>query len=400
VQIVILALNPTDSVTEGFLPAAERLGAEVSLLTDTPDAHARAYANRTCAPRTIVDCNVTEARDVVGLLSRLGRPDAVFTNSDHLQTQAALAAGYFGLPGKDWTATLRAKNKALMRQHLAPADPVFSAELGPKDDPAALAASPQTPYPCVVKPREGVASEDVVLVGDAVELVEQAERIRDRRPTDALVIEEFLDGPLHTLETLGDAAGDLRVLGGFRTRLSPRPYFIEEGLDWRPELPAAVQRSVLDQLAALGVRFGACHTEFVLQGDRARLVEVNYRIIGDQCDLLLADVLDEPVFEHVLRTHLGGDVPSGPPPTDRRHARVEYVYARSGGVLCAAPEAQDLDGAVRLSYRPLRPLGDTVTLTRTNRDYLGVLRAVGADRRGVDRAVEEFLAAHRWELRP
>ncbi|MEA2313141.1 MAG: hypothetical protein QOE28_3109, partial [Solirubrobacteraceae bacterium] len=147
-QIVFLARNPTDSVTEGFLPAAHRMGAAVALLTDDPDAHVRAYAGRGDAPEAIIPCDVRDPLAVIGAVSGLPRPDAVFSNSDHLQTQAALAASYLRLPGKDWTATLRAKNKALMRRHLADAglDTVFSAELGPKDDPAILA---DVPFPCV-----------------------------------------------------------------------------------------------------------------------------------------------------------------------------------------------------------------------------------------------------------
>jgi diaminopimelate decarboxylase len=34
--------------------------------------------------------------------------DAVLSNSDHLQAQTAVAADYFGLPGKDWRSCLRA----------------------------------------------------------------------------------------------------------------------------------------------------------------------------------------------------------------------------------------------------------------------------------------------------
>ena len=37
-RLYLLALNPTDSVTEGFLPAAARLGLDVTVLTDQPDA--------------------------------------------------------------------------------------------------------------------------------------------------------------------------------------------------------------------------------------------------------------------------------------------------------------------------------------------------------------------------
>jgi hypothetical protein len=429
VQIYILALNRTDSVTEGFLPAAERLGAAVTVLTDALEQYERGGgrpgkataareeetgaqgavtgARQDVTGARVVRCDVRNVSAVVGCISDLGRPDAVFSNSDHLQVQTALAAGYFGLPAKDWTAALRTKNKALMRRHLARAglDAVDSVEIPPGADPASI---PRLPYPCVVKPREGVASEDVFLVRDAYDLGARVSQIRRRRPADALVVEEFLDGPLHTLETVGSAAGT-RVLGGFRTRISPPPYFVEHGLDWHPDLPSTVIGDVLNQMAALGVGLGACHTEFVLQGDRVRLVEVNYRIIGDHCDLLLAELLDEPVFELVLRAHLGEDVaataPHAPPPSPaaraRRHARVEYVCAQAGGTLRTAPYSQDLDGdKVALRYRLLRPVGSPIELTHSNRDYLGAIRAIGEDRPAVDRAVEEFLAGHTWEVRP
>jgi biotin carboxylase len=399
-RIHLVARNPTDSVTDGLLPAAARLGAEVTLVTDDPAAHLRAYATSPHPPAAVLGARVTDATELIGVISRLGRPDAVLTNSDHLQTQVALAADYLGLPGKPWAAALRTKNKALMRRQIAAAglDKVFAVELGPteelRDRPAL-----RLPGPCVVKPREGVASEDVFLVGDLTELRARVHEIRARRGRVAVVIEEFLDGPLHTLETLGDGR-DLRVLGGFATRLGTRPHFVEAGLDWRPDLPPEVTAQVLAQLAALEVGLGACHTEFVVVDGRARLIEVNYRLIGDQCDLLLAELLGEDLFGLVLRAHLGEPVASRPTaPPAYGHARVEYVYARRAGVLLRAPGACDLPGEkVLLRYRPLRPVGAEIALTRTNRDYLGVLRALGDDRPAVDVAVEDFLAAHTWQI--
>jgi hypothetical protein len=153
------------------------------------------------------------------------------------------------------------------------------------------------------------------------------------------------------------------------------------------------------------VGLGACHTEYVVQAGRARLVEVNYRLIGDQCDLLLAELLGpspdgSDVFGLVLRAHLGEAVAAGPPaPPPYRHARVEYVLAQTSGVLADAPPALDLDtGKARLRHRPLRRTGERVAHTGTNRDYLAVVRAVGEDRPAVDRAVEDFLAAHSWRV--
>lgn len=403
-QIYLLALNPTDSVTEGFLPAARRLGLAVTVLTDTPAAH-RAVGGDAYAGVEVLECDVRDFRAVVSRVSAHRRPDAVFSNSDHLQAQTALAAAYFGLPAKDWRAALRTKDKAEMRRCLAAADlpagvAVRAAEVPAGQDPATVLASADIPFPCVVKPREGVASEDVVLVGERAELIARCAEIRSRRPGEALVVEEFLPGTLHTLETLGDGAVR-RVLGGFRTRLSAPPYFIEERLTWEPGLPAAAVAEVLAQLDALGVGFGACHTEFVLSDGRARVVEVNYRAIGDQCDLLLADLLAVPLFEWILRVHLGERLPAAPWPAPAAAGCLSYPYARTPGTLTAAPGPEDLDvDGVRLAYRPLRAIGTRRPVHHTNRDLLGVVRALGPDRPAVDRAVDAFVAARTWEITP
>ncbi|QWB21493.1 MULTISPECIES: acetyl-CoA carboxylase biotin carboxylase subunit family protein [Streptomyces] len=388
-RLYLLALNPTDSVTEGFLPAADRLGLDVTVLTDQPDAH-----RRTRPDVEVLECDVRDFRAVVSRISAHGGPGAVFTNSDHLQTQAALAAAYFGLPGKDWRATLRCKDKAETRRRLAAtgADTVWSAEL---TAPAPLDA----PYPCVLKPREGVASEDVVLVDGPEELTMRAKEILERRPGTTLVVEEYLPGELCTLETLGD--GRVRhVLGGFRTELSPLPHFVEERLTFVPAHPEPVVAQVLAQLDALGVGFGACHTEFVVHEGRARIVEVNYRAIGDQCDLLLEQLLGIPLFEHILRTHLGEPLPADPEVRRDRAALLQYPCADRAGTLTDAPNATELtvDG-VSLTYRPLRAAGERHELYRTNRDYLGVLRATGTDQDTVDRVAAAFLATLRWEIR-
>ncbi|MGW8972971.1 ATP-grasp domain-containing protein [Streptomyces platensis] len=393
-RMYLLALNPTDSVTDGFLPAAARLGLDLTILTDQPEAHRRV------APQTeVLECDVHDFRAVITRIANHHPAAAVFTNSDHLQTQAALAADYFGLPGKDWRAALRAKNKAEMRRHLAVAgaDTARSAELAAGEDPGTLTAA-GLPYPCVIKPREGVASEDVVLAEGPEELVQLAKEIQARRPQAALVAEEFLEGELYTLETLGD--GRVRhVLGGFHTTVSAPPAFIEERLDLVAAHPEPVVAQVLAQLDALGVGFGACHTEFVVHEGRARLIEVNYRVIGDQCDLMLAQVLDIPLFEHILRTHLGEPLPADLGARRDGAGRVDYPCADRAGTLTTAPDAVDrtVDG-VRLSYRPLREVGTEHPHYRTNRDYLGVLRATGTDRSAVDRVAEAFLAAERWEI--
>ncbi|MEV4684336.1 ATP-grasp domain-containing protein [Streptomyces kurssanovii] len=395
-RLYLLALNPTDSVTEGFLPAAARLGIDVTVLTDQPRSHRRTYPDI-----EVLECDVRDFRAVITRLATHHTPDAVFTNSDHLQTQAALAADYFGLPAKPWQAALRTKDKAHMRRHLAAAgaDTVWSTELAAGQDPAQLTGL-DVPFPCVVKPREGVASEDVVLAEGPEDLLLRCKEIQERRPEAALVVEEYLPGELYTLETLGD--GRVRhVLGGFHTELSAPPYFIEERMTFVTAHPEPVVGQVLAQLDALGVGFGACHTEFVVHEGRARIIEVNYRAVGDQCDLLLAQLLDIPLFEHILRTHLGEPLPADLGARTDVAARLDCPCADRAGTLTSAPAAAELvvDG-VSLTYRPIRQVGERHDLYHTNRDYLGVLRATGTDQETIDRVADDFLAAQRWEITP
>lgn len=382
-RLFIVAGKPTDSVTYGFLPAAAGLGLAATVLTDRPEQH------RYDTAVDVVPCQVGDFREIIGAVARLGRPApaAIFSNSDHLQAPTALAAAYFGLPAKDWRAATRTKDKALLRRHLAALDPVFSTEI-------TGAGPPDAPYPLVLKPREGVASEDVFLVRDAAELAERVRQIRGRR-ADPLVAEEYLPGPLRTLETLGDGER-LRVLGSFRTRLSPPPLFVEERLDWAAPPPQTGQ--VLAQLGELGVRLGACHTEFVVHEGRARIIEVNYRAIGDHCDLLLADLLGVPLFEQILRVHLGEPLPA-PHPAPAGHAAVDSVVAgRSGTLLDAPPRLEREYGGVRLTYRPVRSPGAEIALSGTNRDYLGTIQAIGPGLRQVDAALSRFRAEHTWSI--
>jgi biotin carboxylase len=257
----------------------------------------------------------------------------------------------------------------------------------------------------------------VVLVHGPEELRRVAAAIGERRPGATLVAEEYLRGPLHTLETLGDGH-DPRVLGGFRTTLGPLPHFVEERLDWDPvhgerrtgpgggsepaEHGKGVERDehtehVLRALAAVGAGFGACHTEYVRTEHGPRIVEINYRLIGDTCDFLLAEILGVPLFEWVLRVHLGEPVPAVPA-TAVHGAAVSLLAERSGVITRGPGDVAETIGGARLRHRPLRAAGEKVELTHTNRDYLGVVRTVGPDPASVDRAIETFRARAPWVI--
>lgn len=102
--LVILTHVRHPAVTEGFLPAAHRMGLSTVLLTDHRMDHLRHFdAHPGDAPAAILECDVFNPLSAIDALRGAGiRPAAVFSNSDHLQTSTALVAEGFGLPGKDW----------------------------------------------------------------------------------------------------------------------------------------------------------------------------------------------------------------------------------------------------------------------------------------------------------
>lgn len=411
----LTALNPTASVTAGFRPAAARLGFDLVVLTDRPAEHASVYVRQPGPPVTVVGCDVRDpgavATQVLALRGRHGRPHALMTNSDHLQAATAVAADVLGLPAKPVAAAVSCKNKALMRRRLASAglDTVAAAEIRPDDDPAR--AGHGLPFPVVLKPREGVASEDAFVCADPADLAARVAQVRRRRPDQVLLAEEFLVGQLRTYETLGDGH-ELAFLGSWRTTVAPPPLCAELRLDWAPDLPTAVHTHLRAQLALLGVGLGAAHTEFVLQGDRARIVEVNYRLPGDAMDLALTTLLGIDLFAEVLAVHLGrpiSDRARRDPVRLGRHARIDYVFAQRAGVLRDAPGNEELTrpGPVVVGPRPapvvvghqrLRDVGVAAALTGTNRDYLAAVYAIGPDPDAAAGAVERYRATHRWVI--
>lgn len=388
-RLYLTALNPTDAVLEGFLPAADSLGLPVTVLTDRPAEWPTGVPVDYCAVRdatAIVAATTTDP------------PVALLSNSDHLQEATAIAAGKLGLPGKDPDAARLCKDKAAMRRVFAAAglDPVRAVTVNPGATPTV----PRDLFPAVVKPRAGVASADAYLVVDPRELMARVVDIRRRRPDVALVVEEYLVGELHTYETLGDTES-LAVLGGWHTSLGPPPTFTELSLDW--SLPAPHHEARLRMLLGLlGVRFGACHTEYVVQHDQVRLIEVNDRLIGDRMDLILTDLLRVPLFAHVIRLHLGEplaafDLPD--PAAISRHARVEYVCADRSGRLTKAPGRVDTThNGVVLSNRPMRAVGRVGEYTGTNRDYLAALHGIGPDTHLVRTALAAFRDGMRWTI--
>lgn len=395
--LVILAHVAHPAVIDGFIPAAHRLGLPVVIATDRRLDHVERLAAVADASTVhVVECDVFNPLAVIDALRNEGiRPCAVFSNSDHLQTSTALVAAEFQLPGKDWRVCYAAKNKAAMRERLHERglpSPWFRM-LGPAELPPA-----DTPYPVIAKPREGVASLDVRLCANAAELRAYLEAFRVNGPERAVLLEGFLEGPLFTLETLGDGRR-VQSIGGFDVVLSAPPHFIEREAHWNGPHGVSCREQALAQVLAFGVGFGVCHSEFVLTSRGPVLIEINYRSIGDGREFMLESMQPDGWFERILRLHLGHSLSEAVPSVS--HAMLRYYVATEEGRLSVSPpdKVDTRDGA-RGVYRALRKVGDEIRLTHSNKDYLGVLSLVADSGDDLARALSRIESDLEWRVAP
>lgn len=393
--LVILSHVRHAAVTEGFLPAARRLGLPVVLLTDHRLEHLEYFGREPeHAPARIIECDVFNPLSVIDVLHGEGiRPAAVFSNSDHLQTSTALVAEAFGLPGKPWRVCYAAKNKAAMRERLRALGlptPWFESLLPGQSVPAGA------PWPLIAKPREGVASMDVQLCANAAELQHYLHAFWQRHPGRAVLLEEFLRGPLFTLETLGDRRRT-QAVGGFDVTLSEPPHFIELEARWDGPAGTRQRQQALAQILAFGVDFGVCHSEFILTERGPVLVEINYRSIGDGREFMLDRMFGHRWFDTILRLHLGQ--PLEPLQPSSRHALVRYYVAgEEGRLVDISDDHVQRHERAHATYRRLRQRGDDIRLSRSNKDYVGAVSVVAETEHDLDLALHAMEPTLQWRI--
>lgn len=308
-------------------------------------------------------------------------------------TATAMVAEAFECPGKDWRLCYAAKNKAAMRermQRLGLPGPWFQVLTSNSRLPT------DAPWPVVAKPREGVASLDVRLCHDAAELTAYCEQFWQQQPDRALLLEAYMEGPLFTLETLGDGR-NLQAIGGFDVTLSPPPHFVEIAARWNGQLSRAQRAAALAQVAAFGVNFGVCHSEFILTAQGPVLVEINYRSIGDGREFLLDRLLPQGWFDRIIALHLGEKLVDTQPA--QAEATVHYLVADCSGRLKQASASFNIERESHwCDYRALHNTGDTVTISHSNKDYVGVLRLIAPDEVSLETQLNSTLNDLKWVM--
>ncbi len=389
--------------TNAFIEAARRLGVQVVVGSELPQALSELSPGRTL---TLNFLNPEEATQAIVEFAKERPISAVVPSDDDTTILAAMASAALSLPHNSVQSVATARNKHLFRKTLAEAGlPSPQFEILSTDD-APDNVTPRTGYPCVLKPLFLAASRGVIRANDRTQFVEAFCRIAEilRTPevetrggaaARQILVETFMPGAEVALEGLL-SNGHLKVLALFD---KPDPLdgpFFEETLYITPSrFPAAVQEEIAASAAqavkALGLQEGPVHAEFRVNEQGPWVIEVAARSIGGLCSRTLRFGTGLSLEELILRHAMGMKLDSLE--REGQAAGVMMIPIPRAGVLKEVRglgKAESVAGIEEITIS-LRP-GEHVVPLPEGGKYLGFLFARGENSEQVEKALRK---AHR-----
>jgi biotin carboxylase len=240
---------------------------------------------------------------------------------DPITPVASRVARLLDLPFHPPEAVEACRNKYLARERYRAAGlPVPWFTRFPAAEPP---ASPQVPYPCVLKPLGLSGSRGVIRANDPREFRAAFERIRallaspdvrELRDEAAgwIQVERYIPGRELAVEGIV-TAGRLRVLAVFdKPDPLEGPYFEETIYVTPSRAGAGVERALVDAteraVAAVGLWHGPVHAEMRVNDDGVWMLDMAARPIGGLCARALRFAAGVTLEELILLHALGEDV--------------------------------------------------------------------------------------------
>ncbi|KPI23422.1 hypothetical protein OV320_0937 [Actinobacteria bacterium OV320] len=336
------------------------------------------------------------------------RFDGVITSCDYYLPTAARIAGHLGLPGSSPEAVESACRKDATRRVLADAGvpgPRFAVHEEWAD---IVRAAREIGYPLVVKPVDLCAGMYVRRVDDEEQLAAAVRVLSDfpvnargQRREPAVLLEELMDGPEVSVETVSHA-GAVHVVGVTDKSVGGAPAFIETGHMFPAALPAAdaeaAEQTALAALKALGLVDGVvAHTEIKLTSAGPRVVEVNPRPAGNRITELVRHVTGIDLAAAFVEVSLGREPDLRRSDTGLCSAAIGFLVPQRSGTL-ESLDGGELRGAPGVLEVELAVPGAPVEAAGSNNEYLGHVMAGDAEGLGARDHVEVLLGELRSGL--
>lgn len=218
------------------------------------------------------------------------RIDGVMTLASDMPMQTVAAvAKEMGLVGIKNDTALKATNKVFMRkalrEHNVPI-PMFFRVSNRGEYLNAVKAIQEANCRCIVKPADNSGSRGINLLTDFERDTIENAYIYGKHfsGTGDLVVEEFMEGPEVSVETLS-LNGVCYVIQITDKLTTGEPYFVEMGHSQPSQLPKEAKKKIegvaIAANHAIGIDSGPSHTEIKVTKEGPKIVEIGARLGGD-----------------------------------------------------------------------------------------------------------------------
>lgn len=261
------------------------------------DAAATKYPEKHFKNRVVCDFSSTEK--ILQLVDEIHRKkpiNGIITTYENYVLSASQIANHLGLPGMSEKAALACTDKELMRSLFRQApqkiSPDFQAVTS-RDSLIAFANSHT--FPLILKPANLAKSLLVTKNHDLAELLHNYDRATDLlattyqkyapNRTPKLIVEEFLEGPIFSVDAFVDKNGEPHVLENVVDYQTGYDIGFDDNFHYSRLLPsrlpesdiAAIRQTAAIGCRALGMTSSPAHIEIILTRDGPRIVEIGAR---------------------------------------------------------------------------------------------------------------------------
>jgi biotin carboxylase len=401
--------------TRSFEAAGRKLGVQIDYFTDRCHELSDPWGDQAIAVRFAVP----EEAAATAIESLRGKPlDAILALGDAPAVAASYAARGLGLRSNHPAAVEACRNKLRMREVFRDAailNPRFRAiSLRPEPEPSLLGIQ----YPCVLKPLSLSASQGVMRA-DSHDQFRAASRRLNRllerpdlllngsEPSRLALVEGYIPGIEVAVEgILTD--GEWKLLAIFDKPDPLEGPFFEETIYVTPsrlsaEQLAAINRTAIQSIHALGLVHGPVHAEFRINDRGAWPLEVAPRPIGGMCAASLAFVAPSnggriDLEELILRQAIGEDISSWQ--REPAASAVMMIPVPSSGIL---ERAEGVETAKQVPYvtdvEITARLHDTILAWPEGSSYLGFIFAKAESPAAAEHALREAHSRLQFQIK-
>ena len=324
--------------------------------------------------------------------------------SDMPMQSVAVVSHELGLVGISEDTALKATNKAFMRDALNEAGvpvPLYFRVKGKDAFKNAVEKVRAAGYKCIVKPADNSGSRGVDLLKEDANLDAAYEYTVKYSRGGEIVIEEFMEGPEVSVETLA-VDGDVHVIQITDKLTTGAPYFVEMGHSQPSQLSEETRKKIaavaIAANKAIGIQNGPSHTEIKVTKDGPKIVELGARLGGDCITTHLVPLSTGlNMVECSIRIALGEK-----PDLEAKWSKgsaIRYLKTGVGKVreITGVEEAERLKGVIQVSI--VHGVGEQVGEIKSSVDRAGFVVAQAEDAQKAVEIAETGISRIKVEVR-